>query len=67
MIEITPRFLSKVIKGAKKQGLDTKKLESARIELSEKDSRMWTSRKCKSFKEIERIFDDNKVTRPWRS
>ena len=67
MIQITPKLLSKIIRGAKKQGRDTKKLELAHVEMKEKNSRTWTSRKCKSFDEVERIFDDSKITRPWRT
>jgi len=65
MINITPRFLSKVIKGAKKKGRDTTKLENAKRNLEDKGNRLWTSRKCNSFNEVERIFDEGRIVRPW--
>lgn len=66
MIKLNSRLLSKVIKGAKKQGRDTSKLDRAQIDMTIRGNEFWTSRKCNSFSDIERVFDDAKRTRPWR-
>jgi hypothetical protein len=65
MIKITPRFLSKIINGANKKGKDTTKLEVAYSKMFMSNSSIWTSRKCNSFDEVERIFDDLENVRPW--
>jgi len=65
MIGITPRLLSKIIKGAKKHGKDTSKLDRALIDLTICGNQLWTSRKCSSFVDVEQIFDGARRTRPW--
>jgi len=65
MIQMTPRLLTKIIKGAKRRGRDTKKLEEAKARIAEKGRQLWTSRKCKNFREIEHLFDEHKHIRPW--